>query len=637
MNPATIERYEKRSKRNPTLYRAQVACAAIVGDAAHMGLVLLPIAIGIALPMIFYQHPLFYWVGGISFVLLAWLMRPGIRITGRPLAVHEGVRLREDIETIKQTLNVPGRIDIVLDDEFNAAAHESRGFFGLFGTKRVLILGIPLLNALSHQECVAVLAHELGHFSRRHGRLGHWIYRARLGWMHAQDVDENDTILDRAMASYASWFVPWFSAMSFIYSRQCEYEADADAVSATHRDHLASALTRLSVLAQFRRSVLPRVEAIWSEASAVPPRDYYARLADAARDWLATQRDEAIKSALQEPSSVEDTHPALAARVAAISAQAKLDESAAENNSGGAVWFGAAWSALREEYSEQWVRQNKQRWAAQFHFYHAIEQPLLTTPIEATTKWPIQAQLRYALVHDARHESQLLAKLLSAHPDSKAVCFEYWKAQLEGEEAKHADAIRELTALWKSTPTYRLAIATLFCDHYSDQTNSTQKKEWQAKRTAHAESRRAAMNRALDRLERGDRNVETADSPPLHEDFAREHSESLQRFIRAQVADDQLVTSAWMFTIAEQLLNSESANRREYDDADNALNVIVLCLRLNTAALETMKLDEDDIAQSYRDGFMVALNPTERCAVLTHLSTESIPAYLDQHQVIFSR
>ena len=111
------------------------------------------------------------------------------------------------------------------DAELNASAAETRGLFGVLGTRRVLTLGVPLLGTLSREELMAVIAHEYGHFSRRHGRLGHWLYRARVGWLrYAEHVDESDSTFYRAAAWYAARFVPYFSARSFVHSRQCEYE-----------------------------------------------------------------------------------------------------------------------------------------------------------------------------------------------------------------------------------------------------------------------------------------------------------------------------------------------------------------------------------------------------------------------------
>jgi heat shock protein HtpX len=47
------------------------------------------------------------------------------------------------------------------------------------GSRRVMIVGLPLLAGLSVSELKSVLAHEFGHFSGGHTALGPWIYSAR--------------------------------------------------------------------------------------------------------------------------------------------------------------------------------------------------------------------------------------------------------------------------------------------------------------------------------------------------------------------------------------------------------------------------------------------------------------------------
>lgn len=47
------------------------------------------------------------------------------------------------------------------------------------GSKRVMGLGLPLLNALTVSELRAVLAHEFGHFVGGDTSLGKWIHKTR--------------------------------------------------------------------------------------------------------------------------------------------------------------------------------------------------------------------------------------------------------------------------------------------------------------------------------------------------------------------------------------------------------------------------------------------------------------------------
>jgi len=70
----------------------------------------------------------------------------------------------------------------LITDDFNAAVVQIPRL-GLLGWYRnTLLIGLPLMKALTRQQLAAVLAHEFGHLAGGHGRLGNWVYRLRFGW-----------------------------------------------------------------------------------------------------------------------------------------------------------------------------------------------------------------------------------------------------------------------------------------------------------------------------------------------------------------------------------------------------------------------------------------------------------------------
>ncbi|PYS55111.1 MAG: hypothetical protein DMG13_05535 [Acidobacteria bacterium] len=48
-----------------------------------------------------------------------------------------------------------------------------------FGSRRVMGIGLPLLQLLTVSQFEAVLAHEFGHFHGRDTRIGPWIHKTR--------------------------------------------------------------------------------------------------------------------------------------------------------------------------------------------------------------------------------------------------------------------------------------------------------------------------------------------------------------------------------------------------------------------------------------------------------------------------
>jgi Zn-dependent protease with chaperone function len=109
------------------------------------------------------SFPGFGLLPGVTVILIAIELRP--RLGRLPkyatvLAPDEVPELRALVARVAAAVGaqVPDTICLE-DDEFNAAA-------GLYGARRrrLLVLGLPLWNALAPQERVALLGHELGHY-----------------------------------------------------------------------------------------------------------------------------------------------------------------------------------------------------------------------------------------------------------------------------------------------------------------------------------------------------------------------------------------------------------------------------------------------------------------------------------------
>ena len=57
--------------------------------------------------------------------------------------------------------------------------------FGLLGWyHNFLVIGLPLLFAISPEHFRAIVAHELGHLSKIHGWFSYWIDRSLITWLN---------------------------------------------------------------------------------------------------------------------------------------------------------------------------------------------------------------------------------------------------------------------------------------------------------------------------------------------------------------------------------------------------------------------------------------------------------------------
>jgi Zn-dependent protease with chaperone function len=95
---------------------------------------------------------------------------------GVPIDLSQEVRLRAELEAIAQTMNERLPSEIYLVPVANAAVLERTG---RFGRRRIMLLGLPLLQMLSVSQFRAILAHEFAHFYAGDTRLGPWVFQAR--------------------------------------------------------------------------------------------------------------------------------------------------------------------------------------------------------------------------------------------------------------------------------------------------------------------------------------------------------------------------------------------------------------------------------------------------------------------------
>lgn len=167
----------------------------------------------------------------------------------RRLAADAGARL-------------PGKV--FLSHDVNAAVMFPRSLLTLvWPTKKHLVLGLGLVNALDVSELKAVLAHELGHFSQASMRLGRYVYVAQgviadlvYGRDRWDDALRSWQRVDLRL-SFPAWIIAgvvWVirKALHLVFqgitlanlslSRQMEFDADANAVRLAGSDAIVSGL-----------------------------------------------------------------------------------------------------------------------------------------------------------------------------------------------------------------------------------------------------------------------------------------------------------------------------------------------------------------------------------------------------------
>ncbi len=301
-------------------------------------------------------------VGAALTLWMWWIFQPSFDVSGTELARDKAPALFTALDDLRLKLNAPPIHRVLLTDELNAAASQTGGLLALVGGRRTLLLGVPLLKLLSAQEAAAVIAHELGHFSRRHGRLGHWIYNVRFKWgVYLDGNDKQDSGIDRLRRWIALAFLPRFMRMSANWSRTCEFEADALAVQATGSNHLAQALIKLDIANSLMRTRLPLKLNELQAASPHAPEAFWDLVDGFVRDATPATLQAALDEARGLPARTHDTHPSLDDRIEAAGAASNLPDWSVLHSAGETL-LGAGWATQVDAVNTRWREMAAPNW-----------------------------------------------------------------------------------------------------------------------------------------------------------------------------------------------------------------------------------------------------------------------------------
>lgn len=237
-------------------------------------------------------------------------------VAAPPRVAREHARLRAFVTDVARRAGGREPDRIYVFHEANAFAGTRRD--GVFARRESVIgVGLPLFALLTEDELRSVLAHEMGHHLAADVKLGPWVHRARRTVARAADRFEGSSFwLHLPFLAYAELFM----RTSLRVSRAQELSADARAVRVAGAAATASALRKIEVLgtawnAYFESEVVPVVERKRLPSLLEGFRTYW-QAAQAPGTPAFEQLTEALKR--RGTSSVEDTHPSLAERLAAI-------------------------------------------------------------------------------------------------------------------------------------------------------------------------------------------------------------------------------------------------------------------------------------------------------------------------------
>lgn len=380
-----VLRLEQESTRAPRQYRVKVALLALLGFLI-LALVLATVGFGLVLLAGFAIAMLL--TGGTALVLLLKLgkllfllaiplwftLKSAIQAlfirlpapAGREITSAEAPALFNALDEMRRKMSGPRFHHVLVVNEVNAAVVQ-RPAFGLVGWPRnYLLLGLPLLECLTPDEAMAVVAHEYGHLAGSHGRFSAFIYRLRHTWATLQAyITHFQGWLARLVSPLVQWYAPYFNAYTFVLARADEYRADAASAALVGSVSTAHALKRVNLIApQFQQFVDETFQRVNDEAT--PPKDFLHCWASQVRQ-VVNEKDGRrwLDEALDREGHFTDTHPTLRARLAALlkeDATMQTLPPAITGESASQAWLGIALNTLRIELQEQWAAQVATAW-----------------------------------------------------------------------------------------------------------------------------------------------------------------------------------------------------------------------------------------------------------------------------------
>jgi Zn-dependent protease with chaperone function len=321
-----VERTERAARARPAIYQAKVFGLAALGYVFLAIVVIVLAGLVVAALLALRRAPVLAikFVVVIGAFLLVVVRALWVRLEppkGWKLGRSDAPDLFNLLHRLRTQLKTPPIHTVLITPEFNAGISQVPRL-GLFGWHRnYLVLGLPLMQLLGREQFTAVVAHELGHLSHGHARSSNWIYRLRLTWLRLDAaLRQHAPPGSRVITWFYHWYIPYFFAFSFPLARANEFEADEAAARLTSPRTASQALTTVSVVAAFLR------ERYWpgilkAATNAAPQAAFapFSKLGAAAAEGITdADRENWVAAALNEVTSVSDTHPSLQDRLKAL-------------------------------------------------------------------------------------------------------------------------------------------------------------------------------------------------------------------------------------------------------------------------------------------------------------------------------
>ena len=452
---ALVQRLDAGASQRPAAYRQRVVLLAALGYLYVLLLLLLALTLSIGIIVLFVTQKISggYALFKIEFILVGFTVLV-LRSLWVTFSVPDGIELQraevpalfQMVDELRAQLQSGPLHHLILASDFNAGILQ-RPRLGILGwQENYMLIGLPLMAALTPEQLRAVLAHELGHLSGNHSRFAGWIYRVRRTWSQIlQNFQRQGNRGAVFFEVFLRWYAPFFSAYSFVLARQDEYVADRCAGEAAGLEPAAAALMRIEVKGRFlQEQFWPDIYKL-AETQAVPDSTPYATMLPGLRalpepataaTWL--------QEALREQTGYSDTHPALTDRLSALGYKFDSEPGvpllAAPATTAAEALLGESLPRLVKALDAAWKAAVTPQWQQRYQYAGAAREKLTALEAKAERE-PLTAEEAWDRIQwtwDLRGDATalpLLRVFLNAQPEHSAANFVLGQILLEAGDA----------------------------------------------------------------------------------------------------------------------------------------------------------------------------------------------------------
>lgn len=356
---------------------------------------------------------------------------------GLPLGCDETTAMWREIDRLGKRTGAPTIDGIVVDEEFRAVIVPA-GKVGLLGARQnYLVVGLPLLQALSKDQFRALAVRELCQLSAAKGLRVTWARNLHRTWLRLSESFEDR---DDFGLFIARWFSKSYSTTlaGVALRSDTEVKADLTAAEVVGVDCVVEMMLALVTARAFlREEVWP---AVYKRADQQPnpPEAPYDEVAaalrfgpassDRARQWI----DEALTA------DGATMGRGLADRLAALGGEPRVTHSLVE--SAGEVFLGSAYPAIKATLNRRWSKAIGRSWRDWYAYVSQAKERFQEVPLGlAQQLTPAEAWQQACFVEEFQGGDgalPLYREFAAKHPNHAAAHFAVGRILLANQDAE---------------------------------------------------------------------------------------------------------------------------------------------------------------------------------------------------------